>query len=69
MNKRAERNIDGKLYVTAENLAGLLDTGRATAVSIGTAAGARVQLGAKCVRFNVAKVLDFMEKQTEVKEA
>ena len=46
MNKTLNRNINEKLLtVSAETLAGMLNCGRATAVKIGTDAGAKIQIG------------------------
>lgn len=44
-----------RITVNADTLAGMLDCGRATAVKIGTDAGARVQIGTR-VLFKVAEV-------------
>ena len=46
MNKTLKRNNDEKfLTVSAETLAVMLNCGRATAVKIGTDAGAKIQIG------------------------
>lgn len=44
-----------RITVNADTLAGMLDCGRATAIKIGTDAGARVQIGTR-VLFKVAEV-------------
>ena len=64
MRKRLNRDTEDRLYVTLENLAGLLDCGRSTATKIGVAAGARVQIG-KSVRYSVAKVQAYLESLTD----
>lgn len=56
MRAKKERQVNNRLYASAETLAGMLDCGRNTATKIGTAAGARIQYGGKLVRFNVQKV-------------
>ena len=45
MKKTMNRENKELLTVNAETLAGMLDCGRATAVKIGTEAGARIQMG------------------------
>lgn len=46
MKKTINRNETAKfLTVNAETLAGMLNCGRATAVKIGTDAGAKIQIG------------------------
>ena len=45
MKKTLNREKEGLLTVNAETLAGMLDCGRATAVKIGTDAGAKIQIG------------------------
>lgn len=54
-----------RVTVSTENLAKMIDCGRATAVKIGTAAGARVQIG-KRVLFKMDKVEEYLNKLTEV---
>ena len=45
MKKTLDRDNKGLLTVNTETLAGMLDCGRATAVKIGTDAGAKIQIG------------------------
>ena len=45
MKKTQNRENDNFLTVNAETLAGMLNCGRATAVKIGTDAGAKIQMG------------------------
>lgn len=45
MKKTLNRDNKELLTVNAETLAGMLDCGRATAVKIGTDAGAKIQIG------------------------
>lgn len=45
MKKTLNRGGKELLTVNAETLAGMLDCGRATAVKIGTDAGAKIQIG------------------------
>lgn len=45
MKKTLNRENKEFLTVNAETLAGMLDCGRATAVKIGTDAGAKIQIG------------------------
>lgn len=55
---------NNRVTVNTESLAKMLDCGRATAVKIGTAAGARVQIG-KRVLFKMDKVDEYLNKLTE----
>ena len=61
MRKTLNRGSDekGKLTVNAETLAGMLDCGRATAVKIGTDAGARIQIGRRAL-YNVAIIEKYL---------
>lgn len=63
--KKTERTADNVIYVNAETLAGMLDCGRATAVKIGKAASARVQIG-RSVRYSVAKVQAYLDGLTSI---
>lgn len=45
MRKTLDRENNQFLTVNAETLAGMLNCGRATAVKIGTDAGAKIQIG------------------------
>lgn len=55
-------NTKNRLTVNANTLAGMLDCGRATAVKIGTEAGARVQIGTR-VLFKVSEVERYIDEQ------
>lgn len=55
--KRSNRNY---LTVNAETLAGMLDCGRATAVKIGTDAGAKIQIGRRTL-YKVSDVEKYLE--------
>lgn len=62
MKKTLDRGNDkGKnLTVNAETLAGMLDCGRATAVKIGTDAGARIQIGRRAL-YNVSIIERYLD--------
>jgi len=49
MNKTLMRYNKEFLTVSAETLAGMLNCGRATAVKIGTDAGAKIQIGRRAL--------------------
>ena len=64
-----EKNEDlcynnNKLIVNAETLTNMLDCGRATAVKVGTDAGARIQIGRR-VFFKVSKVNEYLQALAE----
>lgn len=61
---RKNETTENKILVDTEGLQGLLSSGRAAAVSIGTAAGARVQQGRR-VFWNVKKVQQYVEEISE----
>ena len=63
--KMNENTVDLKdrITVNANTLAGMLDCGRATAVKIGTEAGARVQIGTR-VLFKVSEVERYINEHT-----
>ena len=63
MRKRTERKQDSAVYVDAEGLAAIISCGRSTAIKIGKAAGARVQIG-KSVRYSVEKVKAYLDDLT-----
>ena len=66
MQKTKDRQITtDKIAVNAQTLAGMLDCGRATAVKIGTEAGARVQIGSR-VLFKVSLVEKYLEKNAGI---
>ena len=50
--------------INTEELQGILMAGRRTAVKIGTAAGARVQIGRR-VLWNVAKIQKYLDSISE----
>ena len=52
-----------RLAVSAEVLAQMLDCGRATAVKIGSEAGARIQIGRR-VLWNVNKVQQYIDNMS-----
>lgn len=53
--------LQERIAVTSEELASLLSCGRSTAVEIGTAAGARVQVG-KRVLWHTEKIRHYLDK-------
>lgn len=64
MRKTKAQRADNKVAVNAESLAEILDCGRATAVKIGTAAGARFQIG-KRVLFKMDKINAYLDQLSE----
>lgn len=60
MNKANFKSINNPILVNTEELKGLVQSGRDTAVKIGIAAGAKVKVG-KSVRWNVAKIQKYLE--------
>ena len=62
--KQNVNNVDLKdrITVNANTLAGMLDCGRATAVKIGTEAGARIQIGNR-VLFKLADVQRYINEK------
>lgn len=62
MKKTLDRDNKEFITVNADTLAGMLDCGRATAVKIGTDAGAKIQIGRRTL-YKVSivnKYLDFL---------
>lgn len=57
-------NIEKKQTVDTKELQGMLSTGRKTAVDIGTAAGARVQVGRR-VLWNVRRIQQYIDSISE----
>lgn len=49
MKKTLNRDTKDFLTVSAETLAGMLNCGRATAIKIGTDAGAKIQIGRRAL--------------------
>ena len=65
MNRRIRNeSIENCTAVDTEKLQRLLTSGRKTAVEIGTAAGARIQVGRR-VLWNVQKIQDYLNKISE----
>lgn len=62
MNKTTKNTMQPscRLTVNTDSLAEYLDCGRATAVKIGEAAGAKIQIG-KRVLWNVSKVQTYLD--------
>lgn len=60
MRRTIKRNAEDRLTVNAETLAGMLDCGRATAVKIGTDAGAKIQIGRRTL-YKVSAVEKYLE--------
>ncbi len=60
MNETKKRESEYKITVTAEELAGMLSCGTATARKIGEDAGARVQIGRR-VLYSVKKVEKYID--------
>lgn len=60
MKKTLNRDNKELLTVNAETLAGMLDCGRATAVKIGTDAGAKIQIGRRTL-YKVSIVNKYLE--------
>ena len=59
MKKTLNRDNKNFLTVNAETLAGMLDCGRATAVKIGTDAGAKIQIGRRTL-YNVSIIEKYL---------
>ena len=55
-------DLKNRITVNANTLAGVLDCGRATAVKIGTAAGARIQIGNR-VLFKLSAIERYINEQ------
>lgn len=53
-------STENRMTVNTETLAEYLDCGRATAVKIGAAAGAKIQIG-KRVLWNIGKVKKYLD--------
>ena len=60
MKKTLNRDSKELLAVSAETLAGMLDCGRATAVKIGTNAGAKIQMGRRTL-YKVSIIEKYVE--------
>lgn len=57
-------DLKDRITVNANTLAGMLDCGRATAVKIGTEAGARIQIGNR-VLFKVDAIKEYLNGKLE----
>lgn len=57
-------DLKDRITVNANTLAGMLDCGRATAVKVGTEAGARIQIGNR-VLFKVDAVERYLNERME----
>lgn len=60
MKKAIYKSVDNPILINTEGLKALTQSGRETAVKIGTLAGARVQIG-KSVRWNISKVQKYLD--------
>ena len=62
MNKTSRKTmqLSNRLTANTDSLAEYLDCGRATAVKIGEAAGAKIQIG-KRVLWNMSKVQSYLD--------
>ncbi len=67
MRKTKTAETNNKVSVNAETLAKILDCGKPTAMKVGEAAGARIQIG-KRVLYKVDKIERYLDSLTE-KEA
>lgn len=63
MKKKLDRECKEFMAVSADTLAGMLDSGRATAVKIGTDAGAKIQIGRRTL-YKVSIVEKYLESIT-----
>ena len=64
MKKTKIRKTDRQISVDAEKLAALLGCGRATAVKIGSKAGAKIQIGRR-VLYKVATIEKYLDEISE----
>ena len=64
MKKTLNRDNEKFLTVNADTLAGMLNCGRATAVKIGTDAGAKIQLGRRTL-YKVSIIEKYLEAIAE----
>lgn len=64
MKKTLNRNGEELLTVNTETLAGMLNCGRATAVKIGTDAGAKIQIGRRTL-YKVSIIEKYLEAIAE----
>lgn len=68
MRKTKTAETSNKVSVNAETLAKILDCGKPTAMKVGEAAGARIQIG-KRVLYKVDKIERYLDSLTEENEA
>lgn len=68
MKRRLVRETKTPLFLSLEGLAAALDCGRNMADKVGREAGAKVKFGG-CVRYNLERVKEYLEKLTEEQEA
>lgn len=64
MRKTKTAETSNKVSVNAETLAKILDCGKPTAMKVGEAAGARIQIG-KRVLYKVDKIEQYLDSLTE----
>ena len=64
MKKTLSRDNEKFLTVNADTLAGMLNCGRATAVKIGTDAGAKIQIGRRTL-YKVSIIEKYLEAIAE----
>lgn len=64
MKKTLNRDNERFLTVNADTLAGMLNCGRATAVKIGTDAGAKIQIGRRTL-YKVSIIEKYLEAIAE----
>lgn len=64
MKKTLSRDNEKFLTVNADTLAGMLNCGRATAVRIGTDAGAKIQIGRRTL-YKVSIIEKYLEAVAE----
>lgn len=64
MKKTLSRDNEKFLTVNADTLAGMLNCGRATAVKIGTDAGAKIQIGRRTL-YKVSIIEKYLETIAE----
>lgn len=64
MKKTLNRDNEKFLTVNADTLAGMLNCGRATAVKIGTDAGAKIQIGRRAL-YKVSIIEKYLETIAE----
>ena len=58
--KKYSSSVSGSITVSTETLAEMLDCGKVTAIKIGNAANARIQIGRR-ILWNTAKIRDYLD--------